>query len=628
MAVLLETSRWVPWKMDLHEKDFMRIADLTAIAFAITAITLLVTNLYESLFLLTEWLPIIVFLLISAQIYSSAQATPLKAIAASVRRRNDEHADNSLRPVDLRLPYFFITLIATSIAAAKSQTFYILMCVLLLWAFWPLRSRRYNPLTWLSMTGSAFIVGFGILTGISQLQGMVQEFTTQWFQADWSQRNMQRNSTAMGQIGRLKLSEQIFMRIQSNYGTDILLQQASYNRFSGITWHATGQQYRQVEKSGSTNRFLLSSNAPETGDELTISSYLIEGEGILALPLGSYAIENQRDGKLFTNEFGAARIEQKNTLLDFKVYYRKEFQNSLKPTHYDLEVPNTYQKLLKGIADELGLKQLPPGEAAEKLQDYFRTNFQYSLIQDSSSLVLNPLSTFLTSVRKGHCEYFATAGALILRAAGIPTRYAAGYLMSEMGPDTNQYIVRSRHAHAWTLAYIDNQWTELDYTPPTWATMESEAAPWWQGIYDIASNSKHFFYQWWNAKPRSPENYVLLLVLLLAAFIVLRKFKPIHFRLQWQKQQPIKHQQINSKENSPFYKIVRHLDRSVLARKDGETIKQWVRRIPNLNHEQQQKLDQLVQQHYQYRFSSQGGNDPCLETFNNEVEKWLNTTVN
>lgn len=62
-----------------------------------------------------------------------------------------------------------------------------------------------------------------------------------------------------------------------------------------------------------------------------------------------------------------------------------------------------------------------------------------------------PLSTFLLKNRSGHCEYFATATTLLLREVGIPARYAIGFSVSEFSPLENQFIVRGRDSHAWTL---------------------------------------------------------------------------------------------------------------------------------------------------------------------------------
>jgi protein-glutamine gamma-glutamyltransferase len=80
---------------------------------------------------------------------------------------------------------------------------------------------------------------------------------------------------------------------------------------------------------------------------------------------------------------------------------------------------------------------------------------------------LQPISTFLFGAKSGHCEYFASAMALLLRAAGVPTRLVNGFLMGEYNPVGQDYIVRESDAHSWIEAYIPGRgWTEFDPTPP------------------------------------------------------------------------------------------------------------------------------------------------------------------
>src|SRR5207247_2054170 len=79
------------------------------------------------------------------------------------------------------------------------------------------------------------------------------------------------------------------------------------------------------------------------------------------------------------------------------------------------------------------------------------------------------LGEFLQTTRAGHCEYFASATVLLLRAAGVPARYAVGFSVQEWSRLERRWIVRARHAHSWALAYVDGAWREGDTTPPLWA---------------------------------------------------------------------------------------------------------------------------------------------------------------
>src|SRR5262249_33002273 len=78
-----------------------------------------------------------------------------------------------------------------------------------------------------------------------------------------------------------------------------------------------------------------------------------------------------------------------------------------------------------------------------------------------------PALGFLFDTPEGHCEYFATAAALLLRAIGVPTRYVNGYLGGEWN-DVGHYVaVRDNRAHSWVEAYLPGAgWVRVDAPPP------------------------------------------------------------------------------------------------------------------------------------------------------------------
>ncbi len=65
------------------------------------------------------------------------------------------------------------------------------------------------------------------------------------------------------------------------------------------------------------------------------------------------------------------------------------------------------------------------------------------------------IEDFVSNHRSGHCEYFATALALMLRTQGIPSRVVLGYRCDEWDPLDQSFQVRQLHAHAWVEAFLD-----------------------------------------------------------------------------------------------------------------------------------------------------------------------------
>ena len=102
---------------------------------------------------------------------------------------------------------------------------------------------------------------------------------------------------------------------------------------------------------------------------------------------------------------------------------------------------------------------------ARALESYLRTHFAYSL-EPVESESADPLAGFLFQRKKGHCEYFASAMAVLLRELRIPSRVATGYLGGTANPLTGWLVVRGSDAHAWVEAWIPGQgWTTYDPTP-------------------------------------------------------------------------------------------------------------------------------------------------------------------
>lgn len=105
-------------------------------------------------------------------------------------------------------------------------------------------------------------------------------------------------------------------------------------------------------------------------------------------------------------------------------------------------------------------------ERAERLSRYLAQNFAYTtrLWKPSQE---EPLFDFLLTEKRGHCEYFATALAVLLRSLDIPSRTVNGYLTAEWNSFGQFFVVRQQHAHSWVEAQLPGQgWVIFDPTPP------------------------------------------------------------------------------------------------------------------------------------------------------------------
>lgn len=116
---------------------------------------------------------------------------------------------------------------------------------------------------------------------------------------------------------------------------------------------------------------------------------------------------------------------------------------------------------LEKLAAQWMAERRPPAEdriaQARALEQLFRdpkNQFQYTLEGQIRNLDVDPIEDFIRNNRRGHCEYFATALALMLRSRGIPSRVVVGFKCDEFHDLDNFYRVRQLHAHAWVEAYL------------------------------------------------------------------------------------------------------------------------------------------------------------------------------
>ncbi len=104
-------------------------------------------------------------------------------------------------------------------------------------------------------------------------------------------------------------------------------------------------------------------------------------------------------------------------------------------------------------------------DKAVALEAYLKSHFGYTL-QLPGSPVADPLANFLFERKQGHCEYFASSMAVMLRTLRIPSRVVNGFIGDEFNDITGSYVVRARNAHAWVEAYFPGYgWITFDPTP-------------------------------------------------------------------------------------------------------------------------------------------------------------------
>jgi hypothetical protein len=389
-----------------------------------------------------------------------------------------------------------------------AQSYFWGLAVLIAWALWPLRSRRFGAAVWAAALAAAVGLGFSGQRGVAGLQRVLAGYSAQWLAGFMRQRtDPSQSATAIGQIGKLKLSARIVIRLQPKIGlSPSYLREASYRRFGsgsqGQTWFSgdTESEFGAViNEPGSDSSWKLPP-AKAGNSVATISSYL-EGrsrdsgapEGLLPQPTGTSLLENLPVLALKTNNAGAV-LASGPGLVIFDAHFGPGATFDPPPdtgtNHLDLTVPDNEVPALDQIISRLNISGATEPEKLLAVRQFFAANFSYStwLGPDKAARANETsLSRFLLQSRSGHCEYFATATVLLLRELGIPARYAVGYAVHETSG--RGFVVRERDAHAWCLVWNAPKqiWEDFDTTPASWVAEENRRAPALQWFSDFWS---------------------------------------------------------------------------------------------------------------------------------------------
>ena len=130
-----------------------------------------------------------------------------------------------------------------------------------------------------------------------------------------------------------------------------------------------------------------------------------------------------------------------------------------------LELPKIDPRI-KALAVSITANENSALKQARSLERYLRTHYGYTLELPAAE-PRDPLANFLFDRRKGHCEYFASAMAVMLRTIRIPARVVTGFGPGVYNPVSGWQIIRASDAHSWVEAYLPAYgWTSFDPTPP------------------------------------------------------------------------------------------------------------------------------------------------------------------
>ncbi len=272
----------------------------------------------------------------------------------------------------------------------------------------------------------------------------------------------------LGGVTSIKTDRSVAARIEfpalapGVYPTALYLRGASYPRFDGTRWTRRRDRGSGVPRSGT---FYLAGAAPP-GKPLSTADIYLEPAGQTSLFVYGKPVTIEGSlGPLQVDSTGSYRFPLPvYSAVRYRIRFAAEGpprRRPLPPAGEDLlEIPAGLEKV-RDLSARVAAGAASDREAAERFLRYFRSGYRYTLTDPAPTV-----KDFLFVRNAGFCEHYATGLALLLRAAGIPARVAAGYLGGEWSDLGDYLIVRQSDAHAWTEAWIDGRWETLDATPP------------------------------------------------------------------------------------------------------------------------------------------------------------------
>lgn len=317
------------------------------------------------------------------------------------------------------------------------------------------------------------------------------------------------DTVSLGSIGRIQQNDETVMRVrldpESAVPSSIYWRGVALDIFDHKSW--TRSRPLERERKERLERDLVQIDTTTDLNNLTVQTVYLEPldtSVMFGLPRPvavqtslPYLLKDPYGGVWFPRT--AERMNYR-ILSDTVLNSPEELSsdNGPYPPEFDnyLQIPSDLDPRVAQLAEEAASGR-NRYEKSRNIENYLKTNFGYTLEQKAAGP--QPLADFLFNVREGHCEYFATAMAIMLRTQGIATRIVNGFSRGDLNRATNTYIVKQRHAHSWVEVYFPREraWVTFDPTPP--AGIPADSAGFGSSVTNLLETLEVYWVQYFVA---------------------------------------------------------------------------------------------------------------------------------
>ncbi|MCA1557260.1 MAG: DUF3488 and transglutaminase-like domain-containing protein, partial [Acidobacteria bacterium] len=282
----------------------------------------------------------------------------------------------------------------------------------------------------------------------------------------------------LGDIGQLQQSNAVVMRVRvENRSPDLNLRWRgiALDTFDGRVWSRSF-----VDSVTYRDRNLYQFDRPDSLHRLTAQTFFLEpvdtpvlfaAPRVIAVQGALPYVRVDREGAVSTRQHPLDRITYK-AISDTSVPAESALRADATPytptfARY-LKLPETLDPRVAGLAREWVTRAGARNryDVARIIEQHLQRDFRYSLEMKAGGV--DPLADFLFNVREGHCEYFSTAMAVMLRTQGVAARVVNGFQRGEYNDAADVYTVTQKDAHSWIEVYFPetDTWVTFDPTPP------------------------------------------------------------------------------------------------------------------------------------------------------------------
>ncbi|HEV2836344.1 MAG TPA: DUF3488 and transglutaminase-like domain-containing protein [Pyrinomonadaceae bacterium] len=287
-------------------------------------------------------------------------------------------------------------------------------------------------------------------------------------------------NVTLGQIGTLKQDDGLVMRVRLDSGDPpggLRWRGVALDEFTGMGWKKSADARRSdtvVERAGfyrlGTTEALHRLTTQTFFLEPLESSVLFAAPRVVALQGDLQVIRVDAEGTIQSRRHDFERIMYK-AISDTDEPSPEQLRRDMRPYPAEirryLQLPDTLDPRVVQLARTMLLESQARNryDAAKAIEWQLQRDFGYSLQMKAGGA--DPLSDFLFNVKTGHCEYFSTAMAVLLRTHGVAARVVNGFLPGEYNETAGAYTVRQSDAHSWVEVYFPetDSWVTFDPTP-------------------------------------------------------------------------------------------------------------------------------------------------------------------